>query len=220
MVALGSELNRTEPKRRHTVCDRIADTSSRSERGMDQDQEYNTLPYRSSSSNVGVGDPDPTNLPNGSTCPTEITLTVSSTSNSVLKHRHTTSSSQTSSKPHLCAHCSKNLARDTSHFRLIESRSNFSAKADIVLLNSTDRISHEESSHRDMFEELLIKEYGLAVQKIRSFEKDCVYTVISGSWEGVAKAAEQTFVSMALNRKYVKKFPKKIHRVRKRKEFA
>ena len=152
-------------------------------------------------------------LPNGSSSPNEVSLVFNPSS--VLKHRHTTTSSQTTSQPLLCAHCSKFLSSDASYFRLFGEKTTLSSKADIVLVNSPGHISHEDTLYRDRFEETLINECGLTVQQIKSSEKDYVYTVISGSWEGLVKAAEHSSVSMALNRKFVKKFPKRIqfHRV-------
>lgn len=100
------------------------------------------------------------------------------------------------SPPLLCLHCSRALPPSPTTLSYQPTRH----RSDVVLVNSMHHITHEDSLCRQVFEEMLIGEYNLGLQKIRS--SDRVYTVIGGRWGELCRAAEEGLVSCPLKIKH------------------
>ena len=112
-------------------------------------------------------------------------------------HLHTDRSVQTTDSALHCIRCSHLLSPPCNPFTLPPSPA--LPRADIVLVNSTAHITHSDSLFRAEFEDHLIEELGATIQKIKSYEKEYVYTVIGGGWECLVEIAVQFHVSCPLN---------------------
>ena len=106
-------------------------------------------------------------------------------------------SAQTTGSPLLCMRCSSFLSPTFNPFTLPTTPP--SPRADVVLVNSTTHITHADSLFRAEFEDGLIEEYGLTVQKMKSREKAYVYTVVGGGWQSLVGAAEDFHISCPLD---------------------
>ena len=102
---------------------------------------------------------------------------------------------QTTDSTLLCIRCSKLLAPTFNPFTV--PRAPPAPRADLILVNSTTHITHTDSLLRGEFEDGLI-DRGMSVQKVKSLEKEYVYTVVGGGWGCIAEAAEARFISCPL----------------------